>query len=128
MATSTSSTARMARPRRRRDRSESGRRMLPPLGDGGSDLVESLERADTLRLAHRAIAEARQLEESGQGLGGASRKAEPGQRLEQKLHRGEPRPPPQPAVGGDPLEPRVAADDGATSVRLRAEILHTFRH
>src|SRR5262245_39382917 len=108
MAANTSSMARMARPRRRRDRSESGRRMLPPLGDGGPDLVESLERAGALGFAQRAIAEPRQLEESGQGLGGPSRKAEPRQRLAQEFHRGEPRPPRQPAVGSDPLEPRVA--------------------
>src|SRR5215510_11410028 len=128
MAASTSSTARMARARRRRERSESGRRMLPPLRDGGPDLVEGLKGAGALGLAQRAVAEPRQLEESGQGLGGPSRKAKTRQRLAQELHRGEPRPPRQPAVGGDPLEPRVAADDGAASVRLGAEILHALRH
>src|SRR5262250_3183181 len=128
MVASTSSTTRTARARRRRDRSALSRTMLGPLGYGGTDLVERPQGAGALGLAERAIAEPRQLEEARQCLGRAARQLQTRERLAQELHRREPRPPRQPAVGGKPLEPRVAADDGAPWVGLNAQVLDTLLH
>src|SRR5260370_19196042 len=74
------------------------------------------------------MAEAGQLEQAGQGRDRGTRKGQAGEDPPHELGRGEPGPPLEPRIRLHALEPRIAADDGATRVPLGAQIAQPLPH